>query len=103
MPPFQSVLVPLPFPLINSIESASCVFPFRVMSFYLVTTGWIFPNSSCENSINQSINQSNIGERAAGGCHSESSENLSVQCGENGVGRRNSGSIAYRATSRPLA
>ena len=35
-------------------------FPFGWYFFYLVTTGWIFDISLlCENSINQSINQSN--------------------------------------------
>ena len=37
----------------------SYVLSFRMMFFYLVTTGWIFDISLCENSINQSINQSN--------------------------------------------
>ena len=38
------------------------------------------------------------------GCRSESClETLRVQCGENGVGRRNSGPIAYIATSGRLA
>ena len=44
-------------------ESTSYVFSFRMVFFYLVTTGWTFDVSSCENSINQStlqhlINQS---------------------------------------------
>ena len=34
------------------------VFSFRMVFFYLVTTGWVFDISLCENSINQSINQS---------------------------------------------
>ena len=39
----------------------------------------------------------------AGGCQNESfSETLKVQCGEDGMGRRNSGPIAYRATSGRL-
>ena len=33
-------------------RSASYVFSFRMVLFYLVTTGWIFEISSCENSIN---------------------------------------------------
>ena len=37
-------------------ESTSYVFPFRMVFYYLVTTGWIFDISLCENSINQSIN-----------------------------------------------
>ena len=37
---FQSTFVPLPFCL--CMESTSYGFPFRVISFYLVTTGWIF-------------------------------------------------------------
>ena len=36
----------------------SYVIPFRMVFFCLVTTGWIFDISLCENSINQSINQS---------------------------------------------
>ena len=39
------------------MESTSYVFPFRVVFFYLVTTGSIFDISLlCEDSINQSIN-----------------------------------------------
>ena len=34
--------VSLPFSLINSMESTSCVLSFRMVFFYLVTTGWIF-------------------------------------------------------------
>ena len=41
---------------------------------------------------------------AAGNCQSEScSETLRVQYGEDGVGRRNIGVIAHRATSGRLA
>ena len=47
-----------PFPL--CMESASCVFSFRMVFFYLVTTGWICDSSLCVNPINQSINQSSI-------------------------------------------
>ena len=36
------------------MESTSYVFPFRVVFFYVVTTGWIFEISLCENPINQS-------------------------------------------------
>ena len=45
------------FSLINSMESTSYVFPFRMVFFYLVTTGWIFHISIiiCGNSFNQSI------------------------------------------------
>ena len=42
------------FPLSFCIESTSYVLSFRMVFFYLVTTGWIFDFSSCENSINQS-------------------------------------------------
>ena len=52
---FLSIFVTLPFSV--STESTSCVFPFRMVFFYLVTTGWVFDISSCENSIN-TINQS---------------------------------------------
>ena len=48
------------FPLLFSLcmESTPYVLSFRMVFFYLVTTGWIFGISLCENSINQSINQS---------------------------------------------
>ena len=37
------------------MESTSYVLSFRMVFFYLVTTGWIFYNSLlCEDSINQS-------------------------------------------------
>ena len=48
------MFVPLPFYF--CIESISYIFPFRMVFFYLVTTGWIFDINLCENSINQSIN-----------------------------------------------
>ena len=35
------------------MESTSYVYLFRRVFFYLVTTGWIFYISLCENSINQ--------------------------------------------------
>ena len=48
----------VPFPLSLCImESTSYVLSFRMVFFYLVTTGWIFDTSLCENSINQSISQ----------------------------------------------
>ena len=37
------------------MESTSYVSPFKMLFFYLVTTGWIFDISLCENSINQSV------------------------------------------------
>ena len=46
----------VPFPLSLCMESTSYVLSFRMMFFYLVTTGWIFYISLYENSINQSIN-----------------------------------------------
>ena len=36
------------------MDGKSYVFPFRVVFFYLVTTGWIFDISLCENSIKYS-------------------------------------------------
>ena len=49
---FPSIFVPLTFSL--CMESKSYVFSFRMVFFYLVTTGWIFDFSLlCENSINQ--------------------------------------------------
>ena len=44
---FSEYFVSLPFSLINSIESTSYVFPFRMVFFYLVTTDWIFDISLC--------------------------------------------------------
>ena len=35
------------------MESTSYVLPFRMVFFDLVTTGWIFYTSLCENSINK--------------------------------------------------
>ena len=43
------------------LESTSYALPFRMVFFYLVTTGSIFDISLCENSINQSINQWSAG------------------------------------------
>ena len=40
----------MPFSLINSMEITSYVFSFRMVFFYLVTMGWIFDISLCENS-----------------------------------------------------
>ena len=45
-------------PLSLCMERTSYVLSFRMLFFYLVTTGWIFDISLCENSINQTINQS---------------------------------------------
>ena len=50
---FQFCFVPLPFSL--CMESTSYVFSFQMVFFYLVTTGWIFGISLCENSINHQI------------------------------------------------
>ena len=46
----------VPFPLSLCMESKSYVLSFRMVFFYLVTTGWIFYISVCDSSINQSIN-----------------------------------------------
>ena len=43
--------MPLPFSL--CMESTSYVLSFRMVFFYLVTTGWIFDINLCENSINK--------------------------------------------------
>ena len=45
----------VPFSLSLCMESTSYVLSFRMVLFYLVTTGWIFDIGLCENSINQSI------------------------------------------------
>ena len=52
----------VPFPLFHCMESTSYVLSFRMVFFYLVTTGWIFYISLCENSINsiQSIIINNV-------------------------------------------
>ena len=52
---FSRVLF-VPFPLSLCMQSTSYVLFFRVVCSYLVTTGWIFFISLCENSINQPIN-----------------------------------------------
>ena len=44
-------------PLSLCMESTSYVLSFRMVFSFLVTMDWIFYNSLCENSINQSINQ----------------------------------------------
>ena len=49
---FRVFFVPLPF--CHCMESTSYVISFRVVFFYLVTTGWIFYINLYENSINQS-------------------------------------------------
>ena len=51
----------VPFPLSLCMESTSYVLSFRMVLFYVVTTGWIFDISLCENSINQSISESPVG------------------------------------------
>ena len=43
----------VPFPLSVCIGSTSYVLYFRMVFFYLVTTGWIFDISLCENAIIQ--------------------------------------------------
>ena len=53
------------------MESTSYVLSFRMVFFYLVTTGWIFEISLCENSIKKNINQSGLDSR-------ESSEQFMV-------------------------
>ena len=57
---FPSIFLPLPFSL--CMESTPYVFPFRMVFFYLTTTGWIAYFSLCENSIIQP-NQIRIGSK----------------------------------------
>ena len=57
---FPSIFFPLPFSL--CMESTPYVFPFRMVFFYLTTTGWIVYFSLCENSIIQP-NQIRIGSK----------------------------------------
>ena len=68
----------------------SYVLSFRMVFFYLVTTGWIFDNISlCENSINQSIN--NFLCREGGGVtvrHSLLFPLFPVQLTTSGIGHR---------------
>ena len=60
-------LFPLYLVLVYCIESTSYVLSFRMVFFYLVTTGWIFGISLlCENSTNQSINNMKVGWRGTG-------------------------------------
>ena len=48
------------------MESTSYVLSFRLLFFYLVTTGWLFDISLlCENSINQSIINQYVERNAA--------------------------------------
>ena len=47
----------VPFPLSLCMEGTSYVLSFRMVFFYLVTTGWIFDISLFKSSINQPINQ----------------------------------------------
>ena len=44
---------PLPFPLCMELECTLYVLSFRMVFFYLVTTGWIFDVSLRNNSTNQ--------------------------------------------------
>ena len=50
----------VPFTLSLCMESASYVLSFRMVFFYLVTTGWIFDISLCDNSISSIKQPSNI-------------------------------------------
>ena len=50
---FEYVFVP--FPLSLCMESTSYVLSFRMVFFYLVTSGWIFDISLCKNLIRKSI------------------------------------------------
>ena len=45
----------------------SYVLSFRMVFFYLSTTGWIFDISLCENSVNQTISLSVKNEQADAG------------------------------------
>ena len=60
---FPSIFVPLPPFCLCMVESTYLLFPFRMVFFYLVTTGWIFYISLlCKNSINQSKQGLRIGQ-----------------------------------------
>ena len=53
---FRVFFVPLPFSRCTE-STSSYVLSFRVVFSFLMTTGWIFGITSCENSITQSINE----------------------------------------------
>ena len=53
MSPFPSIFVSLAFSLFMESTSCQYVFPFRIVFFYLMTTGWIFDTSLYDNSIDQ--------------------------------------------------
>ena len=53
---FPSIFCTISAFSLYGLESTSYVLSFRMVFFYLVTTGWIFDISECEKSINQSIN-----------------------------------------------
>ena len=61
----------VPFSLSLCMESTSYVLSFRMVFFYLVTTGWIFYISLCENSINQ--NRSNSEAESQTKCNTKRS------------------------------
>ena len=42
------------------MKGTSYVLSFRMVFFYLVTTGWIFDISLCEDSINQSCTPASV-------------------------------------------
>ena len=81
------------------MESTSYVLSFRMVFFYLVTTGWVFDVSLCENSIDQSINNidraialfmifcENKKETPTPFCYS-ATVSSPVEVGANNVGRR---------------
>ena len=54
---FPSIFVPFPLSLCMDYRVRRTFFPSGWCFSYLVTRGWIFYISLCENSINQSINQ----------------------------------------------
>ena len=67
------------FPVSLCMESTSYVLSFRMVLSYLVTTGWIFDISLCENSSNQSINHERsqaIREKTVGPEHRDVSQSL---------------------------
>ena len=53
---FPSIFCTISAFSLYGLESTSYVLSFRMVLFYLVTTGWIFDIRLCEDSINQSIN-----------------------------------------------
>ena len=81
------------FPLSLGMESTSYVLSFRMVFFCLVTTGWIFDISLCENSINQSnltYDSADGSQHAIRGYQSHLLQRCHPACGHEGSSHRSS-------------